>query len=171
MTNPRLIYVGSCVDIDYRIRRHKYDCYNESRVEYNFKIYKIIRSNGGFDSFYFQVIDVLITADKSVLRELEQYYIDHFKSLESMNSVNAVTDKAEYNRLRYNDKKDELLVKSAEYRKSNQEKIAEYREKNRDDYNAKQRTKRASNRDEYNGKQRARHSFKVESKRMRSIIY
>ena len=185
-TNPSLIYVGSTEDMESRIRSHKTDCYNENFHGYNYKKYQLIRANGGFDSFYFQVIDVVCTADTSVLREFEQYYIDHFKSLESMNSRNAVMSSAEYyqvNRIEiiakhkehYKQNRDEILAKNAEYRKKNRDQIKSKqnakRALNRDEYIAKYADYRENNRDRINAKQNAKRAFIAETKRMRSIIY
>jgi len=84
------IYIGSCVDLDERIRCHIKDSSNPKWKAYNTKKYKIIRDNGGWTNFEFKIIDVVTTADKSVLKHCEQYYIDKFDAKNSMNTLGSV---------------------------------------------------------------------------------
>ena len=172
-TNPSLIYIGSTDNFVKRVREHKTDCYNKNCREYNHKKYKIIRANGGFDAFYFQIIDVVISADKSVLLQFEQYYIDHFKSVESMNDRNAVHDSKECRRLYYEDHRAEILAKQALYREENRAEINAKQlrniEANRAEIYAKHLLYREANRDLINAKTRAKYAFKMEAKRLLSI--
>ena len=46
-----LLYVGSTTDITRRKYEHKYRCTNIKDREYNLKLYKMIRDNGGWDCF------------------------------------------------------------------------------------------------------------------------
>ena len=156
-TNPSLIYVGSTEDFDKRIIQHKTDCYNENCRAYNHKKYKIIRANGGFDMFDIHIIDVVCTEDKLVLHQLEQYYIDHFKSLESMNSHNAVHNE-EYQR----------LYREANRAEINAKKILHYEAK-RTEIRAKQSLYYEANCAEIIAKQRAKRSYNSEAKRLLSI--
>ena len=45
------IYVGSTCDLHHRLSCHKSDCTNEKRKSYNFKVYKHIRENGGWEAW------------------------------------------------------------------------------------------------------------------------
>ena len=46
-----LRYVGSTADWKQRKRSHKHDCNNENGKKYNYKVYTLIRANGGWDNF------------------------------------------------------------------------------------------------------------------------
>jgi len=46
-----LIYVGSTVNFRCRKNHHKSNCYNEKGKEYNYKVYTMIRENGGWAAF------------------------------------------------------------------------------------------------------------------------
>jgi len=46
-----LIYVGSTVNFRCRKNHHKSNCYNEKGKEYNYKVYTMIRENGGWEAF------------------------------------------------------------------------------------------------------------------------
>jgi hypothetical protein len=49
--DTNLKYIGSTKDFDYRMCIHKSDCNNPKSKKYNFKVYKTIRDNGGWDNF------------------------------------------------------------------------------------------------------------------------
>ena len=157
-TNPSLIYIGSTDNFEKRVINHKTDCYNKNCHEYNLKKYKIIRDCGGFDAFDIQIIDVLITEDKLVRRQLEQYYMDKFNSLESMNSQNAFTDREEYHRLYIEKNRTEINAKKLVYNN-----------KNRIELNAKQSLYYEANRDLISAKARAKYLYNSEIKRLLSI--
>jgi len=139
VSNPSLIYIGSTDDFEDRIKHHKHDCYNEKTPAYNGKKYKIIRDYGGFENFKFQIIDAVITADKDIRIQYEQYYIDKFQSIKSMNTFNAIKD--------VDKTKAKTKAKQAQYHKSNLDIIkaqqAQYYKSNADKLIAKQ-TKRRS---------------------------
>ena len=48
---PELLYIGSTTNFKMRKYRHKSNCYNENGARYNTLIYKMIRNNGGWNSF------------------------------------------------------------------------------------------------------------------------
>ena len=45
------IYIGSCCNFVRRKCEHKISCNNSNRKNYNLKVYKFIRENGGWDSW------------------------------------------------------------------------------------------------------------------------
>jgi len=49
--NDDLLYVGSTTDFIRRKSFHKYCCNNPNGKAYNLKVYKMIRDNGGWESF------------------------------------------------------------------------------------------------------------------------
>ena len=49
-------YVGSSVNFKARKYAHKSNCNNIKRREYNYKVYRYIRENGGFDNWDFEIL-------------------------------------------------------------------------------------------------------------------
>jgi hypothetical protein len=78
-------YIGSTADMKHRTDKHKRCCSNENYKGYDYKVYKYIRDNGGWDNF--EVVEICKCDN---LLETEQYYIDFLKP--SLNSRNAIMD-------------------------------------------------------------------------------
>jgi len=51
LVNKELVYVGSTTNFIKRKCAHKHDCINSNSKDYNFKVYQMIRENGGWDLF------------------------------------------------------------------------------------------------------------------------
>jgi hypothetical protein len=100
------IYIGSTSDYKQRQRGHKSDCNNPNNKKYNVKLYRFIRSKGGFDNFKFEIIEECSNEDKL---ELEKMYIEMYDP--ELNTNIYKYDKKEWDR---------------EYNKKNKEKIKEY---------------------------------------------
>ena len=80
-------YIGSTDNLAFRTSNHKCCCTNINRPEYNYKLYKFIRENGGWDNWRID-IELLTTGyDMETRLEWEQNYIDCLKP--SLNSKNA----------------------------------------------------------------------------------
>jgi len=108
------IYIGSTKDYKRRQSDHKSSCNNPNNHCHNYKLYRFIRSKGGFDKFKFEIIEECSEEDKI---ELEKMYIEMYDP--------------ELNTHKYNfDKKD--------YDENNREKIVAYRK----DYNEKNKEKK-----------------------------
>lgn len=81
-------YIGSSENFIERKRRHKSNCNNPNSTEYNYKVYKYIRENGGYENWKYETIEEKEFENKNVLKIREQHYIDLFKP--SLNMVNAI---------------------------------------------------------------------------------
>jgi len=78
---PEFIYVGSTTDFRKRKCKHKTDCNNETGQNYNLKLYKTIRENGGFENWKMIEIERFTECiDGNSARKREQYFMDEFKS-------------------------------------------------------------------------------------------
>jgi len=114
------IYIGSTSNFIRRRKQHFYSCNNPNSHCYNLKLYRFIRSKGGFDNFTFEVIEECSNEDKF---EIEKMYIEMYQP--------------ELNTNKYNFDKKEWIK---EYREKNKEKNKErkkeydkeYHEKNKD---------------------------------------
>jgi uncharacterized protein (UPF0179 family) len=62
-------YVGSTANIKKRRTKHKSDCHNENSKGYNYKIYQIIRENGGWSNW--KIVE-FATRNNITKREAEQ---------------------------------------------------------------------------------------------------
>jgi len=135
-------YVGSCEDMRSREVKHKSVCNNENSPEYNYKVYKFIRANGGWDNFIMEQID---TCDVERLFIVEQEYIDKLNP--NLNTRRAYRSKEckreydnqdkkkwndnnkeyrkEYKKEHYEKNKDIILEKSKEYYHKNKDRINE----------------------------------------------
>jgi len=69
-------YVGSSVNFKDRKSRHKCNCNSPNSKCYNFKIYKFIRDNGGWNNFNFITLKEIVCADKYEAHKIEQSYIN-----------------------------------------------------------------------------------------------
>jgi hypothetical protein len=77
--NIKDCYVGKTLDFKRRIIDHKNHCNNENRKEYNYKLYKFIRENGGINNWNFIEIETNEYNDKdSSFRE--RYWIEEFNA-------------------------------------------------------------------------------------------
>ncbi len=81
-------YIGSTTDVKRRKIQHKYSCNKIKNREYNKKLYKYIRENGGFDEWEMVILDEFnvfsITSKKIV--NYENRFINAFDALNKLNS-------------------------------------------------------------------------------------
>lgn len=119
--NPEIksTYVGQTSNFMERKRHHKYNCNNELHRDHNYKIYKTIRENGGWDNWKMIEIDRQICLDKSHACKIEQKYIEELQA--NMNLIYASRSDEQY-RL---DNKEQINKNSKLYRLNNKEKRSE----------------------------------------------
>ena len=56
-TSIKDIYIGSTTNFRQRKSQHKNCCNNENNKHYNYRLYKFIRENGGFDNWEMFMIE------------------------------------------------------------------------------------------------------------------
>jgi len=159
------IYIGSTTNFTRRKHQHKLTCNNENYKDYNLKIYKFIRDNGGWNEWQMIPIEVFPCNNKKDLEVRERYHIELLKSKLNKN-IPTRTDK-EY----YDDNKNLILKNNKEWRDNNKDKKKEIDKiwcennkekikKKRDDNNNKEKAKKRSkehyknNKDEINEKRK-----------------
>ncbi len=139
-------YVGSTTNLTNRINQHKFSCNTEYNEKYNFKIYKFMRENGGFDNYTFNILEEYNCENKNELFNRERYYIDLLGSSLNIQIPNR-TDKqyrednkdklSEIKKNWYLENKEEYLEKRKQYHLENKEtlnkKTREYYNKNRNE--------------------------------------
>lgn len=143
---PDFIYVGSTTDFTKRKARHKCSCKNSE-----FKLYRTIRENGGWDNWRITIIDEYIDCTTKIEQKIrEQKWIDDLNA--NLNMVNAfITEEqiqinkvknSEYKKIHrennrvkineqkkeyYNQHKEQLIEKSKIYSEQHAEKIKKYK--------------------------------------------
>jgi len=132
--NPNItdIYVGSTTNFNRRKQAHKSICNNENAKQYNNKVYKVIRQNGGFNNWDMIQIEKYECEEKRQLHTRERYYIETLNS--SLNCNIPTRTKTEYEE----QNKDKVKQKIKEWRDKNKEKTKEYNK----EYNQKNKDKK-----------------------------
>jgi hypothetical protein len=184
------VYVGSTTDFKSRKNRHKINCNYEIGKEYNRKLYKTIRDNGGWDNFMMIPISEYPCENRIQLLIKEE---EHRKELNAeLNMVKCHTGliQQEYQKLYRDEKKDELHRKKKDYREKNRDKILEkkkkdyetnkekillqqkdYYERNKDNIKEKMKDYREKNKDKIKEEQKKYTNNNKEKKKEYDKIY
>ena len=109
-------YIGSTINFKERKRKHITHCNNENSIKYNYKLYKFIRDNGGFNNFEIIEIKKYPSTSKRELELEEQKQYEIYGG--ELNSQYPTRTRKEY------------LI-------DNKEKIKEYYQENKEKYNEK----------------------------------
>ena len=127
-------YIGSSFEFKARCRAHKSDCNNQNNKNYNYKVYKYIRENGGFNEWRIVKLYDYPCKNKYQLELEEQRMVKKYKS--TLNTQIPRRTKKEYRKdnkkkilqketERYQNNKEKILQREKEYRQNNKEEIAE----------------------------------------------
>jgi hypothetical protein len=111
-------YVGHTTDFVRRKCGHKKRCTNETNDRYNLKIYKMIRQNGGWESFTMVEIEKFPCQDVFEATARERYYYEQLNS--TMNSHNPHRSRVEYCEIN----RDKMMAKKKEWVLCNKEEIS-----------------------------------------------
>ena len=136
-------YIGSSVDIKKRIASHKSDCNNSNSKKYNFKVYKFIRNNGGWDNWEFEILLEVSVISKEELRiKYERPYQLDLKPDLNVRVEGRTIDEW------YEDNKKEKLKKKKEFYEDNKEEKKEYYEDHKEEILEKRKEKYKNNKEE-----------------------
>jgi len=137
--NIKYTYVGSTINVTNRKYKHKSDCDNQNRKHYNYKVYKTIRLNGGWENWNLVVIETL-ECTKQQAHTKERHWYEQLNA--NLNSnypgrspkeyrVDTKDERKEYLELH----KVEIAEQKKEYRQDNKKILAEkakvYREQHK----------------------------------------
>ena len=125
--NEDLLYVGHTTDFTKRKSSHKITSMNPKHKQHGFKVYKMIRDNGGWDSFKMLEIKKYPCNDKHEAEAEEDRIMKEMKA--TMNSRGAVRDvvKAKEIRKVYKENhKEAIAIKEREYRENHREQYANH---------------------------------------------
>lgn len=124
------IYIGHTTCFLQRYRLHKSNCNVESSKGYNYKIYKIIRENGGWDNWDMIIIEKYPCENVEQARERERYWIE--KESATMNIAIPNRSKKEYSQIYNIVNKEKISEKAKIYRENNKDNIKMYIEANKE---------------------------------------
>lgn len=88
--NKDLIYIGSTSNFMKRRCDHKSRCNNPKDQAYNFKLYRMIREHGGWDSFKCEIIKAYPSQNKKELLIEEEKYRKNLNS--NMNTIKCCSE-------------------------------------------------------------------------------
>jgi hypothetical protein len=142
-----LIYVGStCLPLYKRWYKHKFSCFNENNNRHNLKVYQKIRETNDFENWYIELYEEFPCDNKEQLLKREGEIIREIGTLNSIIAGRTIK----------------------EWRGDNKDHIKEYREKNKESLNEKQKQYKQDNKDyiseyqkEYWGKNKEKWCEKV----------
>jgi hypothetical protein len=113
--NESLVYVGHTTNFTKRKGEHKSNSKNENNKKFNFKLYQMIRDNGGFDRFKMIEVEKYPCKDKREALRREDEIMKELKA--SMNTIKSFLTEEE--RKKYNKEYNK------EYNENNKEYIKE----------------------------------------------
>jgi hypothetical protein len=114
-------YVGHTTDFKSRKWQHKYSCITEKARGYNYKLYKFIRENGGWDSFSMVLIEKYPCKDTHEATSRERYWYETLNA--QLNAIYPQRSRAEY----LEDNTDIIRQQEKVYRETRKEPISKTR--------------------------------------------
>jgi hypothetical protein len=149
-SNVKDVYVGCTTRFNERQREHKKRCNNEKYKEYNFKVYKTIRDNGGWDNFEMVQIIKQPCKDSAEAHALERYYYELLNS--TMNTTVPNRTPKEYDKEYKEINKDKIKQYKKEYyqneyKEQKKDKIKQYQNENKDKIKIYQHEYKLQNKD------------------------
>jgi len=149
--NESLVYVGHTTNFNKRKGEHKSNCKNENDKKFNYKLYEMIRDNGGFDRFKMIEVEEYPCKDK---REAERRENEVMKELKaSMNTMKSFLTE-EYRKYYNKEYRETNKDYYKEYRETNKEKIQEYYETNKEKIQEYKKEYRETNKEKIKEKEK-----------------
>ena len=131
-----LLYVGHTTDFRKRKNAHKSSCNVQDGKQYNVKVYKMIRDNGGWEMFKMIQVKEYPCNNRREAEAVEDQVMTDLKA--TLNSNRAILDKKMKDAKYYENHMDQILSYQKQYREKNKEKRAtqtkEWLVENRDHY-------------------------------------
>ena len=114
-------YIGSTTNFRERKHNHRQTCNNENNRDYNLKVYKYIRENGGWDNWIMLEIEKYPCNDKREAEKREEEIRLERKAQLNSNKAFVAETKEEYNKNYYEENKEEIKEYYKKYREENKE--------------------------------------------------
>lgn len=156
------IYIGHTTSYYQRYRLHKSNCNNNESKSYNYKIYKIIRENGGWDNWEMSILENYPCNNINEAKERERYWIENQSATLNVSIPNR--SKKEYEQIYRIVHKKELAEKAKEYRENNKDAIKAYLECNKEKISFQKQDWYEENKDEILEKAKQRYQENKDDK-------
>ena len=128
-----LVYVGHTTNFDKRKIAHKGSCKNDNDRQYNFKVYQMIRENGGWDMFKMIEVEKYPCNDRREAERRENEVMKELKaSMNMIKSFRTQEELTEYRKEYRESNKPKIQEQKKEYRENNKLKIQEYKKEYRE---------------------------------------
>lgn len=126
--NVKDCYVGHTTDFIRRKYKHKENCNNPNNLKYNFKIYEIIRENGGWENWNMIEIEKYICEDENEARMRERYWYEILQpKLNSFVPIKTDSENKQYHKNYRDTHKENNKEYQKNYQLENKEKIKQQR--------------------------------------------
>jgi len=152
--NLDLQYVGHTTNFTQRKYSHKSNCNNTNGRNYNLKVYKMIRENGGWDEWEMIQIEEFCCQNKREAEKRERELMEEFNA--KLNSILPFCSRKEYL-----EKNKEFIIARTKI----------YYEKNKDTRNAYQKEYSIQNQDKVNAKSKAHYEKNRDAIRLKHKLY
>jgi hypothetical protein len=117
------IYVGYTTDFTNRKKQHKRSCNNTNVESYNYKVYQIIRLNGGWFNWSMIQIEEYCCKDGNEARSRERYWFETLNA--NLNTCVPNRSRQEYKNIN----REKINENQRQYNENNKEHIKEYKSK------------------------------------------
>ena len=120
------VYVGSTTDFIRRKSSHTFNCCNENSKRYNFKVYQIIRENGGWSEWNMIEIEKFPCEDKREAEAREEWWRCEFNANLNTNRAFITAEQLKQHHKQYKTKHaDKIKQFQKEYYTEHAEKLKE----------------------------------------------
>lgn len=116
-------YVGRTIDFRKRKWHHKSDCNNENGIHYNFKLYQVIRANGGWENWSMVPLEECNCENQIQAQIKEREWFDKLKANLNVDTPNTTPSEAQKKYCENN--KDKRKETCRKYIEKNKDKINE----------------------------------------------
>jgi hypothetical protein len=115
--NIKDCYVGHTTNFTERKRQHKFKCTSD----HNFKVYQIIRDNGGWNNWEMIMIEIFKCNNEIEAKTRERFWFEQLNS--TLNTIYPIRSRQEH----YQDEKEIILAKQKLYHHEHKDEINERR--------------------------------------------
>jgi len=136
--DEKLVYVGHTTSFDKRKTEHKNSCKNGKCKQHNYKLYQMIRENGGWDMFKMIEVEKYPCNDRREAERRENEVMKELKAnMNIYSSFRTEEENKDKKREYYELNKPKIQQQKKEYQEEHKEKIQEY---NKEYYEANKHT-------------------------------
>ena len=127
------VYVGSTRNMAVRKKCHKSNCNNVNNSKYNYKVYKTIRENDGWENWYMIPLEVMDNVTKLTAEMREDVYRMNLNAtMNSQRATRGLMTREEYNKQYHIDNREQILEQRKQYYEDNREQILKHKNQKND---------------------------------------